>query len=497
MRAPAASDIPRHCDDGVMWRGYPPGYTPPASMSTTFEGEPGRLNGWKEIALHLGKGARTVQRWEKLYGLPVHRLGREGGEIVFAFRDEIDRWVARTERERTANGDEPLGAPEAGTGAEPPDRPAPEGVEAAPTRRPWAAAALALAVVAGALGTLALSRRATVHPESARAMVRQPAAWRLANESLAVFDLTGALVFEHRFDFALGSAVTSESPVPEVGWLPVLMADIDGDGRTEVLVNVNAADRANRKLYCFEADGRVRFVHLPTGTRRFGEDDYADPWLAHRTFVTQGTGGHRRLWAAFTHNMLFPAVLRELDPRDGATRQEYWSNGYVETLHEDTWAGRRVVFVGGTNNDFRAASLAVFPVDGVAGSTPAVRPGYSCRNCPPGGPESLFVFPTLCLGRPRGQAGVHSVWLENGERIRVTVTQWTEGGLAASYYTLGPGGELLTAEISREFQAQHARLEREGSLDHAFGPRDDADMFPVLRWDGTRFVELPRVKVAH
>jgi len=51
-------------------------------MSTTSpETEPGRLNGWKEIALHLGKGTRTVQRWEKLYGLPVHRIGREGGEI--------------------------------------------------------------------------------------------------------------------------------------------------------------------------------------------------------------------------------------------------------------------------------------------------------------------------------------------------------------------------------------------------------------------------------
>ena len=65
------------------------------------------------------------------------------------------------------------------------------------------------------------------------------------------------------------------------------------------------------------------------------------------------------------------------------------------------------------------------------------------------------------------------------------------------YYTLGPAGSCLAAEISREFQALHARLERQGALDHPFGPRDDADMFPVRRWDGTRFVDLPRVKVAH
>ena len=41
-----------------------------------------RLNGWKEIANRLGKGVRTAQRWEKAYGLPVRRIGRDGGEIA-------------------------------------------------------------------------------------------------------------------------------------------------------------------------------------------------------------------------------------------------------------------------------------------------------------------------------------------------------------------------------------------------------------------------------
>ncbi len=131
-------------------------------MSATFEAEPGRLNGWKEIALHLGKGARTVQRWEKLYGLPVHRLGREGGEIVFAFRDEIDRWVARTERERAANGDEPPGDPEAEAGGDRPGLPARprKAWSPSPSRPgaggPWPAGCCC--VVAAALATLSVLR---------------------------------------------------------------------------------------------------------------------------------------------------------------------------------------------------------------------------------------------------------------------------------------------------------------------------------------------------
>lgn len=49
-----------------------------------------RLHGWKEIAAFLCKGVRTAQRWERELGLPVHRIGRERGELVFAYRSA--RW---------------------------------------------------------------------------------------------------------------------------------------------------------------------------------------------------------------------------------------------------------------------------------------------------------------------------------------------------------------------------------------------------------------------
>jgi WD40 repeat protein len=48
----------------------------------------GRIDGWKEIASHLGVDQRTAQRWEPNDGLPV---SREGGK-VFAYAAELDRW---------------------------------------------------------------------------------------------------------------------------------------------------------------------------------------------------------------------------------------------------------------------------------------------------------------------------------------------------------------------------------------------------------------------
>jgi hypothetical protein len=52
------------------------------------------LTGWKEIANYLGKGVRTVQRYECQLGLPVRRpAGKPRGSVV-ATRAEIDAWVA-------------------------------------------------------------------------------------------------------------------------------------------------------------------------------------------------------------------------------------------------------------------------------------------------------------------------------------------------------------------------------------------------------------------
>jgi len=52
------------------------------------------LSGWKEIANYLGKGVRTVQRYEWQTGLPVRRpAGKPRGSVV-ATKPELDAWVS-------------------------------------------------------------------------------------------------------------------------------------------------------------------------------------------------------------------------------------------------------------------------------------------------------------------------------------------------------------------------------------------------------------------
>ncbi len=54
-----------------------------------------RLDSWKEIADYLGKGERTVKRWESERSLPVHHVPGGGHGSVYAFTAELDKWLLR------------------------------------------------------------------------------------------------------------------------------------------------------------------------------------------------------------------------------------------------------------------------------------------------------------------------------------------------------------------------------------------------------------------
>src|SRR5690349_16607324 len=69
-----------------------------------------RLDSWKEIASHLQRDVRTVQRWEKSEGLPVHRHIHGERGTVYAYTDELDQWWAQRGQQPKV-GDAPLFTP--------------------------------------------------------------------------------------------------------------------------------------------------------------------------------------------------------------------------------------------------------------------------------------------------------------------------------------------------------------------------------------------------
>jgi TolB-like protein len=70
-----------------------------------------RLDSWKAIAQYLGRDVRSVQRWERDRGLPVHRVPGQKGGAVFAYESELEEWLRSGPQESGAVNSESEGEP--------------------------------------------------------------------------------------------------------------------------------------------------------------------------------------------------------------------------------------------------------------------------------------------------------------------------------------------------------------------------------------------------
>jgi hypothetical protein len=504
--------------------------TPSPLSSRTSDNPPGgRLDGWKEIAGYLAKSVRTVQRWEKELGLPIHRVGSGRGESVHALVEELERWretppARRAEREaETAEPAEPA-PPELPTAGAPAVAPvAPQPHEVLPpaggagrsargkpvTFREWITATpltdwiISLAVMLITVVATVWALRpiftggGTPGPTGETSLPRAPASWEVTGNALRIYDANKGLLWAHRFDFPLHQESYEESV--RARNLPVLMDELDGDGRVEVLFVSEPGLVSSRGLYCFNQDGTLRFRHQPERTVRFGSTDYTGPWRASRIFTTSRPNEPKSVWLVSYHVSGFPAVLERLSPA-GQVTGEYWTSGQVASVEVSPPGGRRLVFVGATDDEHRDASLAVLDESRPMGVNPSASSSYQCEGCPPGTPVAFLLFPRIEAARVVDSfAIVDDIRIDAFNQVIVSVRHETTAlidentrGKSRTRYFLDAAFRILNGEFDPSYRSVHAQLEKARLVDHPFGPRDERDLWPVLRWDRDKFVRIER-----
>jgi hypothetical protein len=114
------------------------------------------LESWKEISDYLHRSIKTCQRWEIELHLPVHRLEETSKARVFAFPDELDRWMIEKLDEKNPVPAEDLQDPHPR-----PDGPGPVPSPESEERRAcrgfrWRSIRRILPVIAGFIGLAAL-----------------------------------------------------------------------------------------------------------------------------------------------------------------------------------------------------------------------------------------------------------------------------------------------------------------------------------------------------
>lgn len=396
------------------------------------------LSSWKEIAAELGVSARTAQRWELTAGLPVYRQGTGKNARVFARQEELRAWVQ--------------------TG----------GPNADPVKSRWrirVAAAVLLLAMFGAAITWKLQAGG------------QPAQWKFESGRLKILDASGKQLWERTHGETLGNNSTYDK---------VLLADIDGDGKTEALYNHVPAKLGPEGgiLYCYERSGKLRWRRRLGAEKTFGDREFSPVYAGQILRLVQVLGKPLILVVS-NHYLYYPSQAALLDPRNGRVVEEYWHPGALRhcVIQDLDGDGLDEVILGGINNPGLGLGHPALAVLSLPFSR-ARQGGDSARTeFPPvtgGGERDYLLFPrpdvTTALGL---LPEVASVEIEQSGRLVVRIPL-PEGG--AALYHLDFNLTVVDHRFSDNLLAIHRRLQLQGLLDHAWSDREAAQLGKVLRF---------------
>jgi len=194
------------------------------------------LASWKEISGYLGRDIRTCLRWEKNFGLPIHRLDPSSEKSrVFAYRGELDEWLHHSKTRRESSSDA--------------------------WSRAWHRLVLLnviLLFVGGAAVALFLLLKDDLFP-------REPADFQVKGSVLSILDEEGKTLWRHDTgleNLAGEAAYRSHFQFRRAGRMAelpyLLIKDLNDDGRREVLFSPQTLDETKEgDVICFDRKGRV------------------------------------------------------------------------------------------------------------------------------------------------------------------------------------------------------------------------------------------------
>ena len=428
---------------------------------------------------------RTVQRWEKDFGLPVRRFGQSRPESVFAIPREIDAWLLTSQGVNARSG--------GGADVDPVPKPGPLFPRRWLGRMTLAAAAAVLAFLM--LWAAWMSWRPADRVDAAKRLPPAgpaPAAWDVDLDTLVVSDASGIELWRHRFPRELiAGAYENERPGQASRLVLGGIADVDGDGPREVwFVAKSPGGPSGTALYLFEHDGGVRWVFQPILDVGFGTDMFGPSWIVDRTFVTADPGGGpgRAIWAVLYDSALFPSSIQRLDPATGAPLSEYWTNGSILTAVLDESASPPKLLVGACYNETRAGSLSVLDALNPNGSAPAELEKYRCTSCPPGEPTAFLVFPKPArFGKSDSSGPVETLTPQADGTLGVRVRYAVADGemFAVGVITLDPSLTPVSVDTADNYLATYDKLAARGDAPAGAPATVDParEFFPILRWD--------------
>lgn len=413
------------------------------------------LTSWKEIAAYLDRDVRTCVRWEQRYGLPVHRLDRDSKAKVFAYKDQIDAWLA--ERAAAAGSSQ---------------RPAGHVV------RPGLPLSLVPIIAVAGLAVLAVAGYLV--------FVRRGAAadFRIRGSVLEIVDRRGRALGtletgladlqpeeEYRQHFQRKRTNDEYTSV----WPHLIIRDLDRDGRPEVLFSTQTrSEDGEGTLFCLDGRGRERWRFKAGRDLAFGGWPFRGQYRIFGVDVDDydSDGGPEILVIAH-QKPDWPCQTVLLDPA-GRIEGEYWNAGYFMAGEAGDVDGDGTVelVLGGVNNEYRRGCVAVFKPGRLRGGSPQSDPAFRSPEVGEGQQAAYLLFPKTDVHAAMRYEGdpVNGFWIHpDGDGL----TAITSNTLV--YYDLDRTLACREVTLSNTFRNLHAEALRQGKvrgeLDEAYKTR--------------------------
>jgi hypothetical protein len=369
---------------------------------------------------------------------------------VFAYPGELDDWLKRQGLRTRSN---PPSGPKSDTAYS-----AESDFRASIWRRPRLLAISGIAVVVGSsILAIFLFRSRT------RVAIGEV---RFAGQQLLAMS-NGRVVWSYDF----GQPLRDVTPVDAA--LKVQIQDMKGDGSKEVMVAAPLLvfERGNLStdaLYCFSSRGKLLWHHAFADHVPFGGEDAGPRWEIYRIMVT-GKGSARALWCTICSFPTAVSVLVKIDASGHVTRQ-FVNFGHLRPLNEMRTPGGRYILVGGINNEYDCAALAVIKESEASGRSPQTGELSDCQGCPAGHPHRYYLFPRSEVSRIVGPA-YNSVFeiLVNQGPFQVMTTEVSGPSPPADWalYDFSRDNMPTSIKFSDHYWLDHARLSAAGKIKHS------------------------------
>ncbi len=310
---------------------------------------------------------------------------------------------------------------------------------------------------------------------------RVPHHWSLDGARLRILDAGGRLCWEKEFQALngdYGSFVRDK----------VLIADIDDDGRVEVLFNLHPESQGEKSssLVCFDRRGKLRWEFRFGARKTFTGRDF-DASYAGRFFRLVRAAGKPYILTVADHKIWYPAQVALLDPRTGHVVEEYWHPGsiYEMAMLDVDRDGQEEVLLAAINNPGEGLGHAALVILGLPFSRvprQTVNPRDPFPPVMAGGELAYVLFPLPDVCRVMGQLPIVSRFaVDQNRRIVVQTPLVDYGGIV---YYLDSDLTVLEYRASDNFVSLHERYYRQHLLDHRLSAAESASLGRVIRFAG-------------